>query len=105
MPLLSSSINEYYNYTIDELIKTFEADLDKGLNSSDIKKKQLEFGFNELPRVKKSIWKLYLAPIFNFLIVVKDMFVPNMKLILSWNPMPDARIPNPIRLPSGSFPP
>jgi len=28
------------------------------------------FGHNELPKIKKSIWKIYFAPIFNFLILI-----------------------------------
>ncbi len=60
----------YYNQSIEELIKEFNTDVDYGLNSSELDKRYLKEGYNELPKIKKSIWKIYLAPIFNFLIVI-----------------------------------
>ena len=60
----------YYNQPIEELIKTFNTDIYHGTNSSELNERHLKFGYNELPKIKKSIWKIYLAPIFNFLIVI-----------------------------------
>ncbi|MFX1477668.1 MAG: cation-translocating P-type ATPase [Promethearchaeota archaeon] len=60
----------YYNQLINELIDHFETDPDNGLKSSDLEKRYQRFGYNELPKIKKSIWKIYLAPIFNFLILI-----------------------------------
>jgi len=60
----------YYNQPIEELIKTFNADIYHGINSSELNERHLKYGYNELPKIKKSIWKIYLAPIFNFLIVI-----------------------------------
>ncbi|MFW9865493.1 MAG: cation-translocating P-type ATPase [Candidatus Thorarchaeota archaeon] len=60
----------YYNQLINELIDHFETDPDNGLKSSYLEKKYQRFGYNELPKIKKSIWKIYLAPIFNFLILI-----------------------------------
>ncbi len=59
----------FYNQSIENLIRDFKTDLDHGLNSSDLPERYLKSGYNELPKIKKSIWKIYLAPIFNFLIV------------------------------------
>jgi Ca2+-transporting ATPase len=56
--------------SIDDLITHFNTDKDRGILSSQLEKKRLDFGYNELPKIKKSIWKIYLAPIFNFLIIV-----------------------------------
>ncbi|NVM36500.1 MAG: cation-translocating P-type ATPase, partial [Candidatus Lokiarchaeota archaeon] len=60
----------FYNQSIEELIKTFNTDIYHGINSSELNERYLKYGYNELPKIKKSIWKIYLAPIFNFLIVI-----------------------------------
>lgn len=61
---------EYYNKSIEELLLIFNSDIDKGLNSSRVEEGYIKFGYNQLPKIKKSIWRVYLAPIFNFLIVI-----------------------------------
>ena len=64
------SNQNYYNRPIDKIVVTFGTDLEKGLKSSNIEERVLKFGFNELPKIKKSIWRIYLAPIFNSLILI-----------------------------------
>ena len=64
----------YYNQPIEELIKTFNADIYHGINSSELNERHLKYGYNELPKIKKSIWKIYLAPIFNFLILGSSLY-------------------------------
>ena len=59
-----------YSQSIDDLITQFQTDSNKGLKTSEIEKKYIKYGFNELPKIKKSLWKIYLAPIFNFLIII-----------------------------------
>jgi len=59
-----------YFQPIDELIAQFQTNTNLGLNTSDIESKFLKYGYNELPKIKKSLWKIYLAPIFNFLIII-----------------------------------
>ncbi|MFX1572264.1 MAG: cation-translocating P-type ATPase [Promethearchaeota archaeon] len=60
----------YYTQPIDALIESFKTDQDQGLNSDELNERYQKSGFNELPKIKKSIWKIYLAPIFNFLILI-----------------------------------
>jgi len=60
----------YYYQPLDELITEFNTDFNNGLRAEQLEEKYLEFGYNELPKIKKSLWKIYLAPIFNFLIVI-----------------------------------
>ncbi len=62
--------NTYYSQPIDVLIEFFKTDQDHGLNSYELNERYRNSGYNELPKIKKSIWKIYLAPIFNFLIVI-----------------------------------
>jgi len=63
-------MKSYYYQSLDELIKEFNTDFNNGLKSEQLEGKYFEFGYNELPKIKKSLWKIYLAPIFNFLIVI-----------------------------------
>lgn len=64
------STNNYYNKDIDSLIDNFETNVNQGLEISSLRDKYEKYGYNELPKIKKSVWKVYLAPIFNFLIVI-----------------------------------
>jgi Ca2+-transporting ATPase len=59
-----------YFQPIESLITAFQTDINRGLTTSEIEKRQLEYGYNELPKIRKSLWKVYLAPIFNFLIII-----------------------------------
>ncbi|MFX0012532.1 MAG: cation-translocating P-type ATPase, partial [Candidatus Hermodarchaeota archaeon] len=43
-----------------------------------------KFGYNELPKIKRSIWKIYLAPIFNFLIVI--LIITGLVVIILGSP-------------------
>ena len=79
-----SQNQEYYNKSIDELLSIFNSDIEKGLNSSVLEEAYNKFGYNELPKIKKSIWRVYLAPIFNFLIVI--LIVTGIIVILLGSP-------------------
>ncbi|TFG28748.1 MAG: cation-transporting P-type ATPase [Promethearchaeota archaeon] len=60
----------YYHQSIEDLIKEFNTNIHNGLKSEELEDRYLKYGYNELPKIKKSLWKIYLAPIFNFLIVI-----------------------------------
>ncbi|MBD3253543.1 MAG: HAD-IC family P-type ATPase [Candidatus Lokiarchaeota archaeon] len=64
------SEENYFNKSVDRLLQDFNTDSVDGLSEDDVKDRLERYGFNELPKIKKSIWKIYLAPIFNFLIVI-----------------------------------
>ena len=64
------SKNNFYSKDIDELIDDFGTDVNQGLALSSLNNLYENYGYNELPRIKKSLWKIYFAPIFNFLIVI-----------------------------------
>ena len=52
-----SIIQNAYCQSVDELVKEFNTNSEKGLKSSEIEQRHLKYGYNELPKVKKSIWK------------------------------------------------
>lgn len=70
MSLTKTPNRDFYNQPINDLIKEFKTDSKKGLETTELENRFNKFGYNELPKIKKSIWKIYLAPIFNFLIVI-----------------------------------
>ncbi|MHA2326209.1 MAG: cation-translocating P-type ATPase, partial [Promethearchaeota archaeon] len=70
MSLNEHSQATYYHKPIDKLLEDFNTNPDTGLKSSELEERYKKYGHNEIPKIKKSIWKIYLAPIFNFLIVI-----------------------------------
>ncbi|MFX1310676.1 MAG: cation-translocating P-type ATPase [Promethearchaeota archaeon] len=84
MTLANITNRNYYNKSIDELITKFNSDSVNGLKTSELENRYIEFGYNELPKIKKSIWKVYLAPIFNFLIVI--LIITGIVVILLGSP-------------------
>ena len=60
----------YYHQTVKELIKTFETDPDTGLVDDIVQNRLEEYGSNELPKISKSIIRIYIYPLFNFLIMI-----------------------------------
>ncbi|MCK4282306.1 MAG: hypothetical protein KAX10_09330, partial [Candidatus Lokiarchaeota archaeon] len=59
-----------YNYSTEKISMDLNTNVEVGLKQDEIEERTKEYGFNELPKIRKSIWKVYLAPIFNFLIVI-----------------------------------
>jgi len=70
MSTKQGSDGTYYNQPITELLERFSTDPDHGLKFSELEERYLKHGYNELPKIKKSIWKIYFAPLFNFLIMI-----------------------------------
>ena len=60
----------YFNKSIEEVCASLRTDQKNGLVSVEAERRLREYGFNEVPKVKKSIFKVYLAPLFNWLIVI-----------------------------------
>ena len=52
-----------YNFSPDELINIFNTDKDIGLSSEEAVHRLMKYGVNELPKVRTSFWKIYIAPI------------------------------------------
>ncbi len=65
-----NSKKEYYLKTISDLQLEFETNIEYGIKASELNARYDKYGFNELPKIKKSLWKIYLAPIFNILIII-----------------------------------
>jgi len=65
----SSDKRFWWNYSIEEICKEFETDATKGLSSSEIKKRQQQYGLNILPEPKPpSAFKLFLRQFSSFIV-------------------------------------
>ncbi|MHA2397761.1 MAG: cation-transporting P-type ATPase, partial [Promethearchaeota archaeon] len=53
MSIKNDSKKKYYHQPLDKLLNSFNSNPDHGLTSSDLEKKYQEFGYNELPKIKK----------------------------------------------------
>lgn len=68
MPQISTGKD--YSLVLEDLFERFDTNPIRGLKATQVEHKILEYGQNELPKLRRSIWKVYLAPIFNFLILI-----------------------------------
>ncbi len=74
----------FYNQPIDELLALFNSDENQGIKSTELGERYQKNGYNELPPIKKSIWKIYISPIFNFLILI--LIVVGVVIIILGSP-------------------
>jgi P-type Ca2+ transporter type 2C len=63
-------MKEYYDTKVEQILTEFQTNLDTGLKEDQVPKKIELFGLNEIPKVSKGFLKIYLAPLFNWLIVI-----------------------------------
>ena len=79
---MESTEEDYYNIELSEIYKKFQTDPEKGLSEKEAAKRLEEYGLNEIPKVSKGFIKIYLAPLFNWLIVI--YLIGAVILILAW---------------------
>ncbi len=60
----------FYNLTLEKIYQKFQTDPKIGLGVQKAEIKLEQYGFNEIPKVSKGFIKIYLAPLFNWLIVI-----------------------------------
>jgi len=60
----------YYNMELDQIYKKFQTNSTNGLTSEEAQKRLELYGFNEIPKASKGFIKIYLAPLFSWLIVI-----------------------------------
>ncbi len=59
---------KWYSLTVDETVAKLNVDKNFGLKNDEAARRLQEEGFNIIPKVKGSIWEIYLSPLFNWLI-------------------------------------
>ena len=67
---MQSIENEFYNLELDQIYKKLDTDPNKGLTEQEARIRLEKYGTNEIPIVSKGFIKIYLAPLFNWLIVI-----------------------------------
>ena len=60
----------YYNLDLDQIYSKFETNSSNGLTDVEARKRLELYGLNEIPKASKGFVKIYLAPLFNWLIVI-----------------------------------
>ena len=60
----------YFTYKLEEIYEKFQTDPVNGLSEEEAERRLEQYGPNEIPKVSKGFIKIYLAPLFNWLIVI-----------------------------------
>ncbi|MFX1275974.1 MAG: cation-translocating P-type ATPase [Promethearchaeota archaeon] len=60
----------YYARELNTIFEELETNSKQGLSTEEANKRLELYGFNEIPKVSKGFIKVYLAPLFNWLIVI-----------------------------------
>ncbi len=63
-------MNEVYQLELEEIFEKFQTDKKNGLTEEEALKRLNEQGFNEITPAPENLWKIYLAPLFNWLIII-----------------------------------
>ncbi|MFX0001502.1 MAG: cation-translocating P-type ATPase [Candidatus Hodarchaeota archaeon] len=79
---MESTEKNFYNLELSEIYKKFQTDPKNGLSAKEAANRLKEYGLNEIPKVSKGFIKIYLAPLFNWLIVI--YLIGAVILILAW---------------------
>ncbi|MHA2005667.1 MAG: cation-transporting P-type ATPase [Candidatus Thorarchaeota archaeon] len=58
----------YHSIPLPAVLEELDVDPVKGLSKGVAKSRKAEYGPNEIPKIRGSFWKVYLAPILNWLI-------------------------------------
>jgi Ca2+-transporting ATPase len=64
----SPTVHEFHSIPLDEVLEVLSVDPKAGLSNDEARLRLEEYGENSIPKVKGSFWKIYLAPILNWLI-------------------------------------
>ncbi|MFW9971055.1 MAG: cation-translocating P-type ATPase [Candidatus Odinarchaeota archaeon] len=67
---MESTEEDFYNIELEEIYKKLQTDPKKGLTQKEASQRIEKYGLNEIPKVSKGFIKIYLAPLFNYLIVI-----------------------------------
>jgi len=79
---MESTEENFYNLELGEIYKKFQTDPKNGLSVKEATNRLEKYGLNEIPKVSKGFIKIYLAPLFNWLIVI--YLIGALILFLAW---------------------
>ncbi len=67
---LEPKTQQYHAMTPDQVLQVLSVNPDYGLSQDEVEQRLHRYGPNVIPKVKGSFWKVYLAPILNWLITI-----------------------------------
>jgi len=67
---MESTEKDYFNLELEQIYSELQTDPKKGLSEKEARNRIEKYGYNEIPKVSKGFIKIYLAPLFNWLIVI-----------------------------------
>ncbi|MHA1794112.1 MAG: cation-translocating P-type ATPase [Promethearchaeota archaeon] len=73
----------YYKMPVDVVLKDLNTDLETGITTTEANYRLDKFGYNELPKVKRSFYKLYIAPFFENTLIIIYLIAAAVMLIFS----------------------
>ncbi|MEX2729440.1 MAG: cation-translocating P-type ATPase [Candidatus Sigynarchaeum springense] len=73
----------YYAKDAETVLAEFNTDDMTGLSSEEAQRRQVVYGLNELPKVKRSIYKLYFAPVLENTIIMIFLLAAGFMLVVS----------------------
>ncbi len=76
-------IEKGYEISLKELINKLDSDIEQGLSKIEVMRRRNLLGRNEIITPKPSVWRLYLAPLFDVLIVIY-LIMTGIMLLLSF---------------------
>ena len=71
---MEKDTTRYYALSLDEIYKKFSVDPDNGLTGEQAVEHLHRYGINEVKKVKRSFYKVIIAPIINLLIIIYLIF-------------------------------
>ncbi len=72
---------EIYQLELEDLFEKYQTDKKDGLTEVEASKQLDLQGFNEIPVAPQNLWKIYLAPLFNWLIII--YFIASIILLIA----------------------
>ncbi|MFX1363952.1 MAG: cation-translocating P-type ATPase [Promethearchaeota archaeon] len=79
---METTDEKYYNIELEQIYQKFQTNSKTGLTQKEVIKRLEKYGYNEIPKVSKGFIKIYLAPLFNWLIVI--YLIGALILFLAW---------------------
>ncbi|MHA1930805.1 MAG: cation-translocating P-type ATPase, partial [Candidatus Thorarchaeota archaeon] len=62
--------NDYHSMPLENVLEVLAVNPEQGLSSSDVQQREAQYGPNTIPKIQGSFWKVYIAPIMNWLITI-----------------------------------
>lgn len=73
----------YFAKTVEEILAEFKVSDENGLSTEEANKRFAEYGPNELPKAKRSIYRVYFAPVLENTIIIIFLIAATLMLVIN----------------------